>query len=122
MGHLVWKRIYDDLDVHEGYRILIDRLWPRGINKERAGLDYWAKEIAPTADLRKAYHTETIDYDTFSAKYAAEIEANPTFGDFVALIRTKLTTQDVIMLYGMKEADKSQLPILRKYVEKVLEK
>lgn len=65
------RRIYDEPD--GGKRILVDRLWPRGVAKEEAGLDAWAKDLAPSDELRKAFHGG-MDYDEFAAKYREELE------------------------------------------------
>ncbi|EIA20088.1 hypothetical protein KKC_08987, partial [Listeria fleischmannii subsp. coloradonensis] len=59
------KRIYDQIETSDGYRMLVDRLWPRGISKEKAKLDSWEKNIAPTNELRKAFHHGEIDFATF---------------------------------------------------------
>ena len=71
------KRIYEDYSKTDGYRILIDRLWPRGISKERAKIDLWIKEIAPSHDLRKWYSHNSEKAKQFQKKYIAELEGNP---------------------------------------------
>jgi len=70
------KRIYEDYSELDGYRILIDKLWPRGISKERAKVDLWIKEIAPNTDLRKWYHDNLDKKEQFQKKYLLEIEKN----------------------------------------------
>ena len=72
------KRIYEDYSEFDGYRILVDRLWPRGISKERAKVDLWLKEIAPSNDLRKWYHDNSEKREQFQKKYLLEIEKNST--------------------------------------------
>jgi uncharacterized protein YeaO (DUF488 family) len=72
------KRIYEDYSELDGYRILIDKLWPRGISKERAKVDLWIKEIAPSNDLRKWYHENLDKTDQFKKKYFLEIKKNST--------------------------------------------
>ena len=71
------KRIYEDYSELDGYRILIDELWPRGISKERAKIDLWIKEIAPSNDLRKWYHDHLEERELFQKKYLLEIKKNP---------------------------------------------
>ena len=70
------KRIYEDYSDDDGYRILVDRLWPRGISKERARIDLWIKELTPSNDLRKWYHDNPKKRDQFQKEYLLEIEKN----------------------------------------------
>ena len=79
------RRIYDVLAVEEGnvagrsgaMRVLVDRLWPRGVSKQKAALDAWWKELAPSDGLRKAIHDGTVDWPTFEVEYRAELDARP---------------------------------------------
>src|SRR6266699_929072 len=69
------KRVYDDASPQDGLRILVDRLWPRGISKERARLDAWAKDAAPSAQLRQWFHAAPMGRrEEFAARYSAELE------------------------------------------------
>ena len=68
------KRIYEDYSKTDGYRILVDRLWPRGISKERAQIDLWAKDIAPSSDLRKWYSHDSDKRQEFQKKYLTELK------------------------------------------------
>ena len=65
------KRIYDDLSANDGYRVLIDRVWPRGVSKMRAHLDAWLKELAPSTDLRKWFAHDPAKYPEFHRRYFA---------------------------------------------------
>ena len=69
------KRVYDPQEESDGYRILVDRLWPRGIKKEALNYAEWCKTLAPSTDLRKAFHGETLDFAHFSQRYRQELEA-----------------------------------------------
>lgn len=69
------KRIRDAADERDGARILVNRLWPRGISKERAALTLWLKDITPSTELRKAYHGGELDEQAFAAAYRGELEA-----------------------------------------------
>lgn len=71
------KRAYDPPEPSDGFRVLVDRLWPRGISKEKAKLDLWLKEIAPSAGLRKWFGHEPEKWDEFKKRYFSELEANP---------------------------------------------
>ena len=102
MGKLQWKRVYDAPEESDGYRILIDRLWPRGIKKEAAELSDWAKDIAPSTDLRKKYHHGEISYEDFATAYDKD----------------HLRNGNVTLLYAGKDPDKSQIPTLRAHINK----
>lgn len=67
------KRVYDPAEQSDGYRVLVDRLWPRGIKKTDLALDEWDKEITPSTELRKAFHGEVVDFATFREQYLAEL-------------------------------------------------
>ena len=68
------KRAYDSASPDDGYRVLVDRLWPRGVSKERAAIDLWAKDIAPSTELRHEWHAPGADFDTSAANYRAQLE------------------------------------------------
>jgi uncharacterized protein YeaO (DUF488 family) len=71
------KRIYESGVAQDGYRILVDRLWPRGIKKEAANIDTWLKEVAPSTELRKWFHAGKGSFADFKKKYLAELKENP---------------------------------------------
>lgn len=118
MGKLQWKRVYDVPEESDGYRILIDRLWPRGMKKEAAELSDWAKDIAPSTDLRKKYHHGEISYEDFAAAYDKELSDNVNLPAFAKEIKDHLRNGNVTLLYAGKEPDKSQIPTLRAYINK----
>lgn len=68
------KRIYDDPDPEDGQRVLVDRLWPRGMSKERAELDEWCKQVAPSTELRQWYHHDPDRWDEFDQRYREELK------------------------------------------------
>ena len=108
-------RIYDK-SVSGGFRILVDRLWPRGIRKEDAGIDLWIKEIAPSNELRKWFGHDPERYDEFSARYRQELDASPAAEDFLELCREKLAGQDVILLYAAKDEEHNNAAVLREWL------
>ena len=108
------KRIYEPYEKTDGYRVLIDRLWPRGISKERARIDEWKKEIAPSTELRKAYHEEQIDYDEFENSYISELQNNWEIFDFYKRLENE---KIVTLLYASKDEEKNHAVILKKYLE-----
>lgn len=110
------ERIYDKPQDLSGYRILVDRLWPRGISKVNAKLDGWEKEVAPSKELRQWFSHDPEKFSEFKTKYIAELDANPKTADFTALIADKLKTTDVILLYGAKDRENNQAVVLKDYI------
>jgi uncharacterized protein YeaO (DUF488 family) len=82
------RRVYDDPGSDDGVRVLVDRLWPRGIGKEGLHLDRWAKEVAPSTELRKWYGHRPERFDEFRQRYRAELKAPPAAEGLEALRRT----------------------------------
>lgn len=115
MTKILLKRIYEPKEASDGFRILADRLWPRGISKENAATNLWAKNIAPSNDLRKWYHAHMDKYDEFFQKYTAELDENPDTAVFLKTVRSKSV---ICLLTAAKEVPKSQLGILKDYIEK----
>lgn len=93
------KRVYDPAEQSDGYRILVDRLWPRGIKKTDLALDEWDKEITPSTELRKAFHGEVVDFATFREQYLAELAQHEQEGKRLADIAKK---QPLTLLYAAK--------------------
>ena len=120
MGELRWKRVYDTAEEDDGFRILIDRLWPRGISKADAQLGAWARDVAPSAALRSAFHRNETDYKTFAESYEKELQDNDEMTKFIEEIKNKLKTGNVTLLYASREPEHSQIPVFRSFVEKRL--
>ena len=114
------KRIYEEYSESDGYRILVDRLWPRGISKERAHLDMWAKDITPSTDLRKEFNHEQKKFEWFKEKYLEELNKNSYFAEFIKLIANKLKEENVTLLYGAKSPTVNHAIILKDFIEKRL--
>lgn len=94
------KRIYDEPSENDGYRVLVDRLWPRGVSKEHAQLDMWLKDVAPSPDLREWFGHKPERFEEFSARYQDELARNPA----VAELREILTSNaSVTLLYAAKD-------------------
>ena len=108
------KRVYDDPAPADGFRVLVDRLWPRGLSKERADLDLWAKDVAPSAELRTELHHEGLAWDAFEKAYRAELAANPAVGE----LRTTLEPHAVVtLLYGTHDAAHNHAQLLAEALE-----
>ena len=108
-------RIYDH-EQPDGYRILVDRLWPRGMSKAKAALDEWDKQIGPSTELRKWFNHDDNKYEEFKQKYEAELDNNPNLADFIMTIKNQLIKQDVLFLYGAKNKEHNQAVVLKDYL------
>ena len=111
------KRIYDEAEKSDGMRILIDRLWPRGITKEKAVLDEWLKTLAPSTELRKWFHAakENERWDEFVKKYKKELGSEEVQED-LARLRGLAKKKTITLLTATKDASESYLKVLEKYV------
>ena len=107
------ERIYTKPADLDGYRVLVDRLWPRGISKVDAHLDEWMKEVGPTNDLRKWFGHDPAKYAEFKTRYLKELADNPAYVQLRQLVKEKLATQNVILLYGAKDEQHNQDIILK---------
>jgi uncharacterized protein YeaO (DUF488 family) len=83
------KRVYEKYDVNDGFRILIDRLWPRGLSKEEAKIDLWMKEIAPSDNLRKWFAHDPKKWEEFMKKYEEELRKNENLNKLIKIIQEK---------------------------------
>ena len=109
------KRIYEGAVASDGRRILIDRLWPRGVSKEKAKVDFWARAVAPSNELRQWYRHDHAKWEEFRRRYFAELEANP---EGVAELRARLGRGTVTLLFGSKEEVFNNAGALREYLER----
>lgn len=103
------KRIYDEPEKQDGYRILVDRLWPRGMTKERAHLDEWNKEVAPSDELRKWFGHKMENFEEFSRKYKAELKDK---GEELQRIRELAEDKMVTLLYAARDTDVNHARVL----------
>ena len=106
------KRIYNAPVEHEGKRILVDRLWPRGLSKDKAKIDYWAKDIAPSNDLRKWYNHEANKWNEFKQRYFEELNNNQS------ALHELLSNMDdpTSFLYSSKELNLNNAYALKEYL------
>ena len=103
------KRVYDPQESSDGYRVLVDRLWPRGIKKEALACDEWCKELTPSAELRKAFHGEAIDFAHFSQRYRQELDAHRETGLRLAALAQR---QPLTLLYAAKNTEQNHARVL----------
>ena len=116
MNELKIKRVYLAADDGDGYRILIDRLWPRGLSKEKAGVDEWNKLVTPSTNLRKWFGHQEENYEEFAVRYRIELDGNPDGLSFAEHIRKLLRDGDVTLLYGAKNESCNHAIILRDWL------
>ncbi|HJA46736.1 MAG TPA: DUF488 family protein [Candidatus Limosilactobacillus excrementigallinarum] len=114
------ERIYTKPVDLAGYRILVDRLWPRGISKVNAHLDEWIKEVGPSTDLRKWFNHDVTKFAEFKTRYLAELQDNPAYDQLLATVREQLKEQNVILLFGAKDTEHNQAVILQEKLEQDL--
>ena len=110
------KRIYDAPEAADGFRILVDRVWPRGVSREKAALKEWDKMIAPSSELRKWFGHDPSRYEEFRKRYWKELEDNPETESFITLIRQQLDEGPVTLLFGAKYREQNQAGGLREFV------
>ncbi len=113
MTEFVTKRIYELASSDDGYRVLVDRLWPRGVSKEKAVLDEWAKDIAPSTELRKWFAHDPAKYEAFTKRYINEVEQNP---DTNAIIKRWYQQDKVTLLYGARDEIHNEAEVLCRYL------
>jgi uncharacterized protein YeaO (DUF488 family) len=114
MGNLAIKRVYDPPASDDGFRVLVDRLWPRGMTKQAAALDLWAKDLAPSPDLRKQFNHQPECFAEFTHHYLAELSRNPA----VTAFRAELKRPKVTLLYGAHDRANNHALVLVDFLRK----
>jgi uncharacterized protein YeaO (DUF488 family) len=110
MGFRV-RRVYEAAEDTDGVRVLVDRLWPRGLAKEKAAVDEWPKELTPSGELRTWYHAHPEQYDEFERRYRAELDA-PELAGPLRRLRGLAASRTVTLLTAVKDPDHSHVPVL----------
>lgn len=103
------KRVYEPADASDGYRVLVDRIWPRGLAKARAGIDEWMKEIAPTTELRKWFGHDPERWADFRDKYLAELKDK---ADLLDALRGRARHGGVTLLYAAHDESRNNAVVL----------
>jgi len=115
MTQIKIKRVYEEFDEDDGFRVLVDKLWPRGVKKESLKLDYWAKDIAPSTHLREWFHEDLPDHwNEFRNSYMRELTDSDAVKDFLKDIRGE---RIVTLLYAAKDQEHNHAIILKSYLE-----
>ena len=108
------KRAYDTPSDDDGTRILVERLWPRGVSKERAKIDLWLQEAAPTPQLRKWYGHDRDKWEEFRKRYWAELDQK---GDLLDDLKQKIRTGPVTFVYAARDEEHNSALALKEYLE-----
>ncbi len=112
---LAVRRVYEPSARGDGRRILVDRLWPRGLAKDKAKVDFWAREVAPSTALRRWYAHDAAKWDEFRRRYAAELDANPAA---VTELERQIGEGTATLLFGTREVEHNNAVALREYLER----
>ena len=113
------ERIYNNPKGNNTFRILVDRLWPRGLSKEEVKVDLWQKDIAPSNTLRKWFSHDERKWDEFKTRYFKELEKN---SKSVNMILDKVKEEPITLLYGAKEGQFNNAMALKEYLEQRIKK
>jgi uncharacterized protein YeaO (DUF488 family) len=104
------KRAYEEPDREDGERILVDRLWPRGLTKEKARVDLWLKDVAPSTELRKWFAHDPGKWEEFRSRYLEELKTNK---EPLSLLRQEAANGTVTLVYGAKDQQHNEALILQ---------
>jgi uncharacterized protein YeaO (DUF488 family) len=107
------KRIYEAPDPADGRRILVDRLWPRGMSKERARVDWWLKELAPSFELRRWFGHDPARWQEFTARYRGELESQRKL---LEELRVLTARESVTLLYAARDREHNNAELLRELI------
>lgn len=110
------KRIYAPYAKQDGFRILVDRLWPRGIKKEEGHIDLWLKEVAPSTGLRQWFNHEADKWQDFIKKYKAELQDSGALDNLAGIAKAH---HNITLIYGAKEENYNQAAALQAFLKKI---
>jgi uncharacterized protein YeaO (DUF488 family) len=110
------RRVYESPEPEDGVRVLVDRLWPRGLSKEAAQVDEWPKALTPSTELRRWYHAGERSYEEFSGRYEAELDA-PEAAELLDHVRELAAKGTVTLLTAAKQPDTSHTAVLVRLLE-----
>lgn len=109
------KRVYEAPDSQDGTRVLVDRLWPRGLSKASARIDIWMREISPSDELRRRYHHDAGRWEEFRASYWKELDSN---GEATARLRAMAEEGTVTLLYSARDTERNNAVALMEYLQR----
>jgi uncharacterized protein YeaO (DUF488 family) len=108
------KRVYQEASRKDGLRVLVDRLWPRGLTKARAAVDLWLKDVAPSTELRKWFGHDPAKWRQFQVRYRKELREK---GDALELLKQKSKERKVTLVYGARDEEHNEALVLKKILE-----
>ena len=108
------KRVYEQPDEEDGTRILVDRLWPRGLTKEKAKVDLWLKGVAPSTELRKWFAHDSAKWTEFQARYRNELKRNK---EQLSLLKQEAAKGTITLVYGAKDQQHNEAVVLKKLLK-----
>jgi uncharacterized protein YeaO (DUF488 family) len=108
------KRVYDEPSREDGMRILVDRLWPRGLTKARAAVDLWLKDVAPSTELRKWFSHDPGKWNQFQVRYRKELREKK---DVLELLKQRSRKGTVTLVYGARDEEHNEALVLKKILE-----
>jgi len=109
------KRVYEEPAASDGSRILVDRLWPRGLTKEKAHVDLWLKEIAPTTELRQWFGHDPEKWQKFRGRYETELRHN---GHLIEMLMKKAREGTITLMYGARDEKHNEALVLKQFLER----
>lgn len=116
MSTIETKRVYEDPEPSDGYRVLVDRLWPRGVSREEAELDDWRKDLAPSDELRKWFDHDPEKWEEFRERYRDELQE---YREDCRELLEQVTDEKLTLLYAAKDRDHNNALVLREYLEEL---
>lgn len=109
------KRVYDKPEKEDGFRVLVDRLWPRGMTKEKAKVDLWLKDIAPSTELRKWFDHDPDKWNEFKKRYQQELKDNK---ESVAQLKDRMKSVPLTLLYAARDTEHNEAQVLKEWMGK----
>ena len=111
------KRVYDSALKADGERVLVDRLWPRGLTKEKARIDLWLRDLAPSNELREWIHSHPLDWQEFRKKYFEELRGASAATAVDQLLKLVPSKPSVTLLFASKNVDKNNATVLKEFID-----
>ena len=109
------KRVYESPSPEDGLRVLVDRLWPRGLTKERAAIDVWAKDVAPSTEVRKWFGHDPAKWKQFQIRYRKELHENK---DALQELKQQIKGKTVTLVYGARDEEHNEALVLKKVLKR----
>ena len=113
MAHITIKRVYDPIDSDDGVRVLVDRLWPRGVSKQALKADHWLREVAPSDQLRQWFGHDPNRWEEFKLRYFAELQTKP---ETIELLLELAQEKGLVILYAARDVHHNQAIALQQYL------